>query len=349
MVTKFNPLFNKVYFINRYTMLHILEGSGAVQVDFKNYFDLSDRIIFLEKGQYIKFLSDGFLVRKIEFNDEQLFRNKDVRVLFKHLVSLGYIQFNECEACQRYLEDNLIDNANHFIDISSEQWYWQNPFNATKDEYHIIFDVKDVIDQEYRNHLSSGDIATLISDHEINPHVLYADKVGISIKGLLGTKRFIEAQKEIAFTDKSMKEIAYDFGYKDPAYFNRVFKSNTGVTPGEFKESIAFEKKDAFVHELLELIQAFHMEERGTDFYAEKMNLSVKALSNKVKSKLQISIGRLIREEIIRTAKQYLVEHRPIHEVANTLGFQESNHFSTFFKHHTAITPTEFQHQKYNQ
>lgn len=330
-------------------MLHILEGNGGVQVDFKNYFDLSDRIIFLEKGQYIKFLSAGFLVRKIEFNDEQVFRNKDIRVLFKHLVSLGYIQFNECSDCQKYLNDNLISNTNSFIDISSQQWYWQNPFNATKDEYHIIFDVKDVIDKEYKNHLNSNDIAKLVADCEINPHVLYSNKIGITIKSLLGEKRLIESQKEIAFTDKSIKEIAYEYGYKDPAYFNRVFKLNTGQSPGEFKESINFEKTDMFVQELLELIHEFHQEERSADFYADKMNLSVKSLSNKVRNKLQISIGRLIREEIIRTAKRYLTEETPIHEVANNLGFQEANHFSAFFKHHTEITPTEFQYQKYNQ
>lgn len=349
MVAKFNPQFNTVYFINKPTMFHILDGNGGIQVDFKNYFDLSDRIIFLEKGQYIKFLDNGFVVRKVEFLDEQLFKNKDVRVLFKHLVSLGYINFSDCFECQRFLDDNLISNSNSFIDISSQQWYWQNPFNATKSEYHIIFDVKDVIDREYKNHLSNEDIANLFRGYDLNPHVLFSNRIGITIKSLLGSKRLVESQKEIAFTDKSIKEIAYDFGYKDPAYFNRVFKLNTGQSPVEFKDSVAFEKRDVFVQELIELIHVFHKKERGVEFYADKMKMSVKTLSRKVQNKLQISIGKLIREELIRSAKKALMNQTPIHEIAAQLGFEEPGHFSTFIKHHTNLTPTEIQHKMYNQ
>jgi len=50
--------------------------------------------------------------------------------------------------------------------------------------------------------------------------------VGITIKGLIQNKRLLESKKEVAFTEKSVKEIAYDFGYRDPAYFNRTFKLN---------------------------------------------------------------------------------------------------------------------------
>ena len=92
-VEKFSPEINKVYFIEKYTLIHILSGIGSIQVDFKNYVDWQEKAIFLEKGQYIKFLSDDFVVRRIEFSDETKFHNDDVRVLFKHLISLGYKLF----------------------------------------------------------------------------------------------------------------------------------------------------------------------------------------------------------------------------------------------------------------
>ena len=84
---KLIPEINKVYFINKYTLIHILSGNGSMQVDFKNYFDWQDKAIFLEKGQYIKFLSEDFIVHKIEFPDKTNFNNKEIRVLFKHLIS----------------------------------------------------------------------------------------------------------------------------------------------------------------------------------------------------------------------------------------------------------------------
>ena len=134
MVEKLLPDINKVYFIVQHTLIHILSGGGGIQVDFKNYYDWQDKAIYMEKGQYVKFLSDDFVVRKIEFPNENLFYNQDIRVLFKHLISLGYINFSECVDCQKYLGNTVFSNdTSDLLDISSQQWYWQNPFNANKE------------------------------------------------------------------------------------------------------------------------------------------------------------------------------------------------------------------------
>lgn len=346
MVVKFTSKANTIYFINMPTMLHILEGSGTIQVDFKMYFDWQDKIIFLEKGQHIKFSSSNFIVRKIEFKDEVIFSNKNIRVLFKHLVSLGYINFAECIDCQNYLNNSILLQPKDIIDVSSEQWFWQNPFNANLEEYHIIFDIKDVIDREYKNHLTNMQLSALINHNHINPLALFTNKVGITVKNLLGNKRFVEVKKEIAFSAKSVKEIAYDFGYKDPAYFNRLFKQNVGVTPIDFRKEQDVQHHDYFVQELYELLHAFHTKQRSVKFYAQKMHLSEKAFSKKVKDKLQISVGQLIRQQLIVTAKK-LLQKDTVNEVAFRLGFEEPNHFSSFFKHYTNTTPTQFQNKKY--
>jgi len=342
-VTKLIPEFNKMYFINKYTLFHILKGRGGIEVDFKNHYDSTDKIIFLDKGQYIKFLSENFVVRKIEFEDEAIFQNQDVRVLFKHLVSLGYIDFKECADCQKYLDDTVLSSkTTSIIDISSEQWYWQNPFHANKEEYHVIFDVKEIIDNQYRNHLNNHDISEMIGLSHQNVHALYNDKVGFTVKALMGDKRLLESKKEIAFTEKSIQEIAYDFGYKDPAYFNRTFKSQTDRTPKEFRKSIAFNQQDLFINNLYELIENFQTEQRKIGFYADKMNMSVKTFSKKVRDKLQTSIGQIIRHQLIETAKDYLDKDLPIKEISRKLGFEEANHFSTFFKHYTGSSPSDF-------
>ena len=343
MINKFQPELNKVYFINRNTMFHILKGSGGIEVDFKSYHDWADKLIFLEKGQYIKFLAENFTVRKIEFQDEKVFHNRKVRVLFKHLVALGYINFNECEACQEYLNNSVFSQQSRdIIDVSSEQWYWQNPFHANQEEYHVIFDIKDVIDHEFRSHLSNEKISKLIGRRGFHAQALFKSKVGFSVKSLLGQKRFLESKKDIAFTDKSIKEIAYDFGYKDPAYFNRVFSKMAGKTPTKFREEIDFERSDSFLPELYNLLENYHKEHRATDFYADKMNLPVKTLSKRVKDKLNVTIGQLIRQQLINTAKILLQTDVTVKSIAYELGFEEANHFSSFFKRYTALSPLEY-------
>ncbi|WP_347922017.1 AraC family transcriptional regulator [Pontimicrobium sp. SW4] len=349
MVSKFFPEINKVYFINQYSLFQILSGHGSIEVDFKTYLNWQDKIIYLEKGQYIKFLSDDFEVRQIVFDEETIFKNKDVRVLFKHLISLGYINFNECDDCQKYLQNTVFSNKiTDIIDVSSKQWFWQNPFHANKEEYHLIFDVKDVIDVEYKNHLTNNELAEIVNDSGYEAQALIKDKVGVSLKNLLGSKRLLEGKKEIAFTDKSIQEVSYELGFKDTAYFNRVFKFQTGKTPKQFRSDFDFQQRDSFVQNISELIYDYHAQEQSLGFYADKMNLSIKALSKKVKDKMNISLGQLIRLELTNTAKRLLSEGASITNIAYQLGFEEPNHFSAFFKKYSGETPSQFQNKKYN-
>ena len=343
------PEIDKVYFITEYTLFHILSGTGIIQVDFKNYSDWRDKAIFLEKGQYIKFLSDDFEVRKIEFPNAEKFNNKETRVLFKHLISLGYIDLMECEDCQKFLSSTAFsDQTKEIIDISTEQWFWQNPFNASKEEYQIIFDIKEIIDKEFSNHLNVGDLIAFIQDSGYEVQTLVKDKIGLSVKQLLGQKRVIESQKKIAFTNQNIQEISYDLGFNDAAYFNRIFKKYIGQSPKAFREDFDYENRDLFVQDIIELVKKHHAQEKSLGFYAEKMNLSVKALSQNVRAKMNTSLGRLIRYELINSAKLMLASGESVQAVAAKLGFEESNHFSSFFKHYVSLSPSNFKNKKYN-
>lgn len=344
MLIQFTPEINKVYFINQYTLFLITSGTGGIQVDFKNYYNCIDKAIYLEKGQYIKFLSGDFLIQKIEFPDEIVFKNKEFRVLFKHLISIGYIDFDPSNDFQKIVNQTEIG---HIIDISVRQWYCQNPFHANKEEYQVIFDAKDIIDEKYSGNITNKELTAMIDRKEYDVLSLIKNKIGISLKTLMSGKKLLESKKEIAFTDKSIKEIAYDLGYKDPAYFARVFKDNEGKNPIEFREGFDYKNRDLFSQDIMELLQKYHTKERTLEFYASKMNLSPKALSRKVKDKMQVSLGQLIRYKMIDTSKSLLSQNNSIKDISQELGFEEPNHFSIFFKHYTGETPSHFKNKKY--
>ena len=188
----------------------------------------------------------------------------------------------------------LSGNSSDIIDVSSKQWYWQNPFKANKEEYQIIFDTKEIIDTQFSNHLTSADLVSLINDKGYNAQALIKNKVGLSIKNLMSSKKLIESKKEIAFTEKNIQEVAYELGFKDDAYFNRVFKKSTGQSPLEFRENFDYKNRDLFSQDITELLKKYHTEERSLEFYANKVNLSVKALSKRVQEKMNMSLGQLI-------------------------------------------------------
>ncbi len=45
----------------------------------------------------------------------------------------------------------------------------------------------------------------------------------------------LEARRQLAHTARSAAEVAYDLGFKDPAYFARFFRRETGMSPSRFR------------------------------------------------------------------------------------------------------------------
>jgi AraC family transcriptional regulator, transcriptional activator of pobA len=60
---------------------------------------------------------------------------------------------------------------------------------------------------------------------------------GASIKQLIVQRRLLEAKRLLKFTIRSAEDISYELGFKDPAYFNRIFKTHTGRAPGLWRGS----------------------------------------------------------------------------------------------------------------
>jgi AraC family transcriptional regulator, transcriptional activator of pobA len=46
-----------------------------------------------------------------------------------------------------------------------------------------------------------------------------------------------EAKKYLLNTSYSVSEVSYFLNFKDPAYFTRLFKKQTGVSPSDFRKN----------------------------------------------------------------------------------------------------------------
>jgi AraC family transcriptional regulator, transcriptional activator of pobA len=67
-----------------------------------------------------------------------------------------------------------------------------------------------------------------------NLFALYNNKSPIAV---IQERIVLEAKRLLLYTDKSAKEIAYDLGFDDAAYFSSFFKKNTEVSPSDFRST----------------------------------------------------------------------------------------------------------------
>jgi AraC family transcriptional activator of pobA len=59
--------------------------------------------------------------------------------------------------------------------------------------------------------------------------------VGVSAKQLTQQRLLHEAKRRLIYTGEPLEQIAWSLGYRDPAYFSRVFRRLTGDSPSSFR------------------------------------------------------------------------------------------------------------------
>ena len=82
------------------------------------------------------------------------------------------------------------------------------------------------------------------------------------------------------------------------------------------------------------------------EWYADRLHLSPKYLSNVFKQTLNTSPNTFIDQAILRHAKSLLSSTSlSVQQISDQLGFQNQSHFGTFFKRQTDCSPKDFRLQ----
>ncbi|TCP31757.1 AraC family two component transcriptional regulator [Scopulibacillus darangshiensis] len=96
-------------------------------------------------------------------------------------------------------------------------------------------EAKKYINTNYASPMALEDIASRVG---ISPYYfskLFKEHFSITFIDYVTSVRIKRAKELLCYTRLSLKEIAYQVGYKDPNYFSRVFKKNEGMSPKEYR------------------------------------------------------------------------------------------------------------------
>lgn len=132
--------------------------------------------------------------------------------------------FRECEEIGKLLEGYIVTLIEKYPEVRHKG----NP---------IIENIKSYVESNLEYDLSISDVASLYFYSEVYLGRLFKENVGKSFKEYVNSMR-IKRARELLLSDLSVIEIAERVGYNNVTYFNRVFKSETGKTPVEYRKSL---------------------------------------------------------------------------------------------------------------
>lgn len=243
---------------NNYSIYWIQEGSGTYNIDFEQYTFTDNVLFFLSPGQVFTVDSEQIKTAyKLTFKrDFYCIQTHDAEVACNGILFNNIYQTPFVKPCKKdtkklnYILENLIEEfqQNETAQYDMLQAYLkQFIINSVriKKENHVIKE-----DTETR---LFKDFSLLVEQNFKTMHTVtdYANRLGLSPKSItkhfqkLGAKTpsefiknriLLEAKRLLIYTDKTVKEIAFELGFNDPAYFTRFFTKAILKSPLQFKK-----------------------------------------------------------------------------------------------------------------
>lgn len=231
--------------VEHYEFEYIIQNGNLTYVNGKEYPVIKKHIFFTAPGHkrhtvlpfvclYIKFDAEGSIKEHCDRFPicMPIVHTTEIEELFKKVIIS-----NE--------RDSIYVTASYFLELfnklKKEMQLFNNaaPYNTNPKTLDIISNAKAFISENYHEHINLKDIAGSVNLSASYFHSLFTKSEGLTPHSYLMGKR-IDAAKALLLTQQglSMSDMAAKCGFENQAYFNYIFKKETGMTPTAYKKTL---------------------------------------------------------------------------------------------------------------
>lgn len=166
-----------------------------------------------------KWLNSSAFVLKINASEKIL---RKMQELEKIKGALQIIRFYELLLLLSQQKSNKILKEAYEIDYSKKQ-----------QRIHFVLDY---LEHHYQNSCKIEEVAALVNLTKSGFAKFFKAQTGSCYSYYINELRIRKAIKQLTETDQSIKEIYTNIGFENQAYFNRVFKEITSLSPKTYRE-----------------------------------------------------------------------------------------------------------------
>ncbi|ATL46775.1 hypothetical protein COR50_06065 [Chitinophaga caeni] len=253
-------------FPHRHDSFQILwfeKGKGKHVVDFVNY-ELEDNVVYLLRpGQVHQLLDDGKDGHAIVFTEDFYFSNNNDRGSIFDFTSLYddsqvYAPINISEATVAKLEaltilmygevgkegscgKNILKhylNALMLILERERELHLNLPERPARHFDARVLQLRKLIESNFRQEHQVKFYAEQFALTSKRLNEIVKEATGKTLSELVHDRLVLEAKRQLAYSHRSIKEICYELGFEDPAYFSRFFRNHSGFSPQDFRDEM---------------------------------------------------------------------------------------------------------------
>lgn len=126
-----------------------------------------------------------------------------------------------------------------FIILCTRVYKVQNNYlKLAGDEVDIVREFNFLVEQHFATKHSVKDYAELLNKSPKTLSNIFTQLAGKTPLQIIHERKVLEAKRMLRYSDKSVKEIAYDLGFEDIQTFSRFFRKIENISPSEFKKSL---------------------------------------------------------------------------------------------------------------